>query len=214
MNQGCMKIFSVADLHGSQYRLNIALKNIETYKPDLVVLCGDITQFGPGEVATNFLNQIATETLAIPGNIDTYDVDEGITKSHAINLHMRRVTTQGISFVGIGRELPAVLTDLEILDGTKKKPLQILLDEDSVLVTHVPPYKLQDTIFLGTHGGSRELRRLIEAHQPRVVLCGHIHEDPGASSLGNTTIVNCSIGKRTEGALVEISDDVTVEILH
>ena len=66
-----MKILAVADIHGSQYRLNLVLKNVKTYSPDLVVLCGDITQFGPGEIATNFLNQIPTKTFAIPGTEDT-----------------------------------------------------------------------------------------------------------------------------------------------
>jgi len=65
-----MKIFATADLHGSQYRLNILLKNIEQYAPDLVIVCGDITQFGPSDVAKNFLDQISVETLAIPGNIE------------------------------------------------------------------------------------------------------------------------------------------------
>ncbi|MEE9440640.1 MAG: metallophosphoesterase, partial [Candidatus Thermoplasmatota archaeon] len=63
-----MKILAVADIHGSQYRLNAVLDNIKKYSPDLVIICGDITQFGPGDVATNFLNQIPVETFAIPGN--------------------------------------------------------------------------------------------------------------------------------------------------
>ena len=68
-----MKIYSVADTHGSQYRLNLVLKNVERYSPDLVVFCGDITQFGPGDVAKNFLDQIPVDTLAVTGNIDSID---------------------------------------------------------------------------------------------------------------------------------------------
>jgi hypothetical protein len=208
-----MKILAVADIHGSQYRLNLILKNIKTYAPDLVVVCGDITQFGPAELATNFLNQLSVETLAVPGNIDTFDVDEGINQSNATNLHLKGIRTQGIPFVGIGRELPRSLSNIEITDGAVKKPLRNILDETSVLVTHVPPYKLQDKIFIGSHGGSKELRRLIDTKKPRLLLCGHIHEDPGASQSGNTTVVNCSMGKRTEGALIELTDTVTVTIL-
>ena len=59
-----MKIFAAADIHGSQYRLNIILNHVEKYEPDLVVICGDITQFGPGDVAKNFLNQM-NEPLGI-----------------------------------------------------------------------------------------------------------------------------------------------------
>jgi Icc-related predicted phosphoesterase len=208
-----MKILATADIHGSQYRLNLVLKNVKTYGPDLVVICGDITQFGSGEIATNFLNQIPVKTIAVPGNIDTFDVDQGITASHALNLHMKRVIILGISFVGIGRELPSLLSGINITDGLVKKPLNKILDDTSVLVTHVPPYKLQDRIFIGSHGGSKELRHLIDVCKPRLVLCGHIHEDPGVSTSGDTTVVNCSMGKRTEGALIEITDEIKVSIL-
>jgi Icc-related predicted phosphoesterase len=208
-----MKILAVADIHGAQYRLNLVLKNVKTYTPDLVVLCGDITQFGPGELATNLLNQIPVKTFAIPGNIDTFDVDQGIMASNATYLHMRRVVTQGVSFVGIGREIPAPLTDISIVDGVEKKPLLKIVDSASVLVTHFPPFKLQDKIFIGSHGGSKELRTLVETCKPRLVLCGHIHEDPGVTRLGGTTVLNCSLGKRTEGAIVEVDDTVKVTIL-
>jgi Icc-related predicted phosphoesterase len=208
-----MKILAVADIHGSQYRLNLVLKNVTTYTPDLVVLCGDITQFGPGDLATNFLNQIPVETLAVPGNIDTFDVDQGINASNATNLHMKRIVIQGIVFVGIGREIPSALADLAIDNGTVKKSLKKILDTTSVLVTHVPPFKLQDKMFIGSHGGSKQLRHLIDTYKPRLVLCGHIHEDPGVSKSGDTTVVNCSMGKRTEGALIEITDKIKVSIL-
>lgn len=209
-----MKLLAIADIHGSQYRLNLVLNNISTYAPDLVVICGDITQFGPGELATNFLNQLPVETLAIPGNIDTFDVDDGIRGSNATDLHLKRVVTRGVAFIGIGREIPSPLADVEIVDGTKKRPLPRLIDPASVLVTHVPPYKIQDKMFIGNHGGSKELRRLVDAYQPRLVLCGHIHEDPGVTVSGKTTVVNCSLGKRTEGAMVEITDTIKVTMLE
>jgi Icc-related predicted phosphoesterase len=209
-----MKVLAVADIHGAQYRMNLVLKNIQTHHPDLVVVCGDITQFGPGELATNLLNQIPVQTLALPGNIDTFDVDEGITTSKATNLHMKQVIVQGVPFVGIGREIPSPLQDAMIVDGKEKKPVSEVLKRTSVLVTHYPPFKLQDRIFIGTHGGSKELRIMVETYKPRLVLCGHIHEDPGVSRLGKTTVVNCSMGKRTEGAIVELQNTVEVTILE
>ncbi len=208
-----MRILAVAYIHGAQYRLNLVLKNVSSYTPDLVVICGDITQFGPGELATNFLNQIQIKTFAVPGNIDTFDVDQGINASNATNLDKRQVILQGVPFLGIGRELPSQLSNLPIDDGSTKKPLKKLLKTSSVLVTHYPPYKIQDKIFIGTHGGSKELRSLIDTYKPRLVLCGHIHEDPGMTTVGDTTVVNCSMGKRTEGALVEIGDTLKVSIL-
>lgn len=209
-----MKILAVADIHGFQYRLNIVLKNIQVYNPDLVVICGDITQFGPGEHATYLLNQIPITTFAIPGNIDTFDVDQGIISSNATYIHMRQMIFQGISFIGIGREIPIPLANVTIINRTQKKSLINLIHKRSVLITHVPPFKLQDKIFIGSHGGSKELRIFIDKCMPRLVLCGHIHEDPGVIKLENTTVVNCSLGKRTEGAIVEINHDIKVKILE
>ena len=206
-----MKILAVADIHGSQYRLNNVLDNVEKYSPDLVIICGDITQFGPGDVATNFLNQIPVETVAIPGNIDTAEVGDAINESNAENIDLKRVVKSGISFVGIGGE--AVSLQAVITDGDEKKSVEEIIDEKTVLITHVPPYKLQDKVYIGHHIGSKELKELVEKYQPRLVLCGHVHEDPGMTTFQNSVIVNCSMGKRTEGALIEIDGEIDVKIL-
>ena len=199
-----MKILAIADLHGSQYRLNIVLKNVERYSPDLVVVCGDITQFGPGEVAKNFLDQIPIETLAVTGNIDTLDVGEGIDDSKATKIEMKRVIKKGIPFVGVNG---VDSNQFKVIEGKK------ILDETSVLISHEPPYGAQDKVFLGLHGGSKELREIIDEYKPRLLLCGHIHEDPGVTKIGKTTVVNCSMGKRGEGALIEINEKLSMKML-
>jgi Icc-related predicted phosphoesterase len=199
-----MKILAVADIHGAQYRLNLVLKNIERYSPDLVVICGDITQFGPTELAKNLLNQIPIDTLAITGNIDTLDVGRGIEESNAINIEMKRIMKKGLPFVGI--------------NGIDENQFRIvkeekLLDKSSVVVSHVPPFGTKDKVFLGMHGGSKELRELVDEFNPRLVLCGHIHEDPGFTKIGKTTVVNCSMGKRGEGSLIDINENISVKML-
>ena len=199
-----MKILAIADLHGSQYRLNIALKNVERYSPDLVVICGDITQFGPGDLAKNFLDQIPVETLAITGNIDTSDVSRGIDDSKATRIEMKKVVKKGIPFIGVDGVAP---NQFKVVEEKN------LLDVTSVLISHEPPHGAQDKVFLGVHGGNKELREIIDKYKPRLVLCGHIHEDPGVTRIGETTIVNCSMGKRGEGALIEINDKLFVKML-
>lgn len=200
-----MKILAIADLHGSQYRLNIVLKNVERFSPDLVVVCGDITQFGPGEVAKNFLDQIPIETLAVTGNIDTLDVGEGIDDSKATKIEMKRVIKKGIPFVGVNGIDP---NQFKVIEEKK------ILDEKSVLISHEPPYGAQDKVFLGMHGGSKDLREIVDKYKPRLVLCGHIHEDPGIIKIGEITVVNCSMGKRGEGAIIEINDDLSVKMIE
>jgi len=201
-----MKILAAADIHGAQYRLNILLNNIQRYSPDLVVICGDITEFGPGEVAKNFLDQIPVDTIAISGNIDTPDVIKGINDSKATNIEFKKVVKRGIAFIGINSVDENQM--LSFFDDNKK-----LLDEQSVLVTHVPPFNTQDKIFMGKHGGSKELKNIVDKFKPRLVLSGHIHEDPGYSKINDTIVVNCSMGKRGEGALIDINKDISVKML-
>lgn len=199
-----MKIYSIADIHGSQYRLNLVLKNIKIHHPDLVIVCGDITQFGPGDVAKNLLDQIPVETLAITGNIDSPDVEKGIDNSKATRIELKNVIKKGISFVGLSGINPG---DLKTLKEKK------MIDEKTVLVTHLPPFKSKDKIFIGLHGGSKELREIVDKFKPRLVLCGHIHEDPGYIKNNTTIIVNCSIGKRGEGAIIKLNKNITVKML-
>ncbi len=199
-----MKILAVADIHGFQYRLNLVLKNIERYSPELLVVCGDITQFGPGDVAKNFLNQIPIETLAVTGNIDSPDVKKGIDESKATRVELKKIVKKDLSFVGCSCVNP---------DEFKFLKNKELLDNKSVLITHIPPYKMQDKIFVGNHGGSKELREIINELKPRLVLCGHIHEDPGFTKNKDTVVVNCSIGKHGEGALIEINNKINVKML-
>ena len=183
-----MKLFAAADIHGSQYRLNTVLNNIEKYSPDLVVICGDITQFGPGEVAKNFLNQIMVDTLALPGNIDTPDVDQAITASKATNINYKRIEKNGATFIGIGGDLSNQLLDILIDYRNKKVPLIESINKDTILVTHVPPYKTQDKVFFGHYSGNKELRQIVDKYKPKLVLCGHMLLFEPARSISPTTI--------------------------
>ena len=126
------------------------------------------------------------------------------TKIKAINIETKKVEKNKIPFVGI--------SGLDLSQSTLSK-IEKLLDQKSVLVTHVPPQGLQDKVFLGMHAGSKELREITDKYKPRLVLCGHIHEDPGFTKTDKTIVVNCSMGKRGEGALIEIDKEISVKML-
>jgi Icc-related predicted phosphoesterase len=199
-----MKILAVADIHGAQYRLNLVLKNIERYSPDLLVMCGDITQFGPGELARNFLDQIPIDTIAVTGNIDTFEVGKAIDDSKATKIELKKVIRKGVSFVGVSGINP---DHFKILEDEK------MINNQTVLVTHVPPFDTKDKVFIGMHGGSKELRTLIDKYSPRLVISGHIHEDPGFIKINKTIFVNCSMGKSGEGALIKLNKNVSIKML-
>lgn len=200
-----MRLIAIADIHGKQYRVNNLIKNVEEFSPEVVVICGDITHFGPGELAKVLLDQIPVKTLAIHGNIDSEDVLDYIDKSKAENIHLREYIYKDLKFVGLGGNR---FSDDEI------KEVKSLLDENSIFVTHLPPYKVLDNAIFGIHAGSREIRQIIEEKKPRLHLCGHIHERPGFDRLNNTIVVNCSAGKSGSGALIDIDDEISVKMLE
>ena len=57
------------------------------------------------------------------------------------------------------------------------------------------------------------MEQLVDKFKPRLVLSGHIHEDPGITKIGKTTVVNCSMGKRGEGSLIEINNEISVKMI-
>jgi len=80
-----------------------------------------------------------------------------------------------------------------------------MLEEHCVIVVHPPPYGVLDRVFGRFHAGSRGLYSMILQHQPILCICGHIHEDVGSNFIGETLVVNCSIGKIGAGSLIRLN---------
>jgi Icc-related predicted phosphoesterase len=76
--------------------------------------------------------------------------------------------------------------------GDRKKPL--------VLLTHYPPSGTRVSgvsVLTLDSGGSRLVRRIVEALRPALVVCGHYHQDFGKEAhVGETRIVNPGPGGR------------------
>src|SRR5579884_3396418 len=84
-----------------------------------------------------------------------------------------------------------------------------------VLVTHEPPAGTLDRAWSGQHIGARRVRDLVARLRPRVLTCGHVHESPGIARVGETLVINCTMGDgRTHGALIELGPaDVDARLL-
>ncbi len=70
-----------------------------------------------------------------------------------------------------------------------------IVPDTDVLIVHGPPFLSLDRTapqFGSIHVGSPSLRVWIEQHQPRAVVCGHIHEEFGVDRIGSTTVYNVS----------------------
>ena len=62
------------------------------------------------------------------------------------------------------------------------------------------------------HTDYRGLKKIILSYQPRLVICGHIHERPGTAFIGDTRIVNCSMGRSGAGAIIDVDGDGVSEV--
>jgi Icc-related predicted phosphoesterase len=128
-------------------------------------------------------------------------------------IHGQEAVREGVSFVGLGGSLGFL--SLALFGKAERHVLATmddLLKNGTVFVTHCPPWGILDKGFAGMHGGSKDLTKLIEAKQPRLHICGHIHEDRGVQQLGRTVIVNCSLGHTGSGAMIDLGTDGTAQV--
>jgi len=208
-----MKIIAITDLHGN-------IKPIITYlkdnKVDLIIIAGDITNFGPPELGEDLLNEISSfgvPVLAIPGNCDPESIHVNIDQSQAINIHARNMIIKNIGICGFGGsnptpfDTPLEFEEIQIYDEAKKAINGIENEEITLFITHAPPYGTKtDLLPSGAHVGSKSLRKIIEEMQPTLNICGHIHEARGTDKIGNTTIVNPGELSHGYACLIQISD--------
>lgn len=217
INQAEFTIYATADLHGHLERLDRVAKNVAAMKPDVLVIAGDIT--GPREPAVYIgrLNDLPVPVLAVRGNMDSQETVRLLEQCPNItSLHQKKTTINGVSFIGVDGTIPVPFSSRICLREEQTiETLDHLVRTDSVLVAHPPPYGTLDEGFGSFHAGSRGLRRFIVKKQPRMLICGHIHERPGWALIEKTLVVNCSMGRSGAGALVELCGDVmpTVHML-
>jgi uncharacterized protein len=209
-----MRVLVVSDLHGSEMGLQEVVRKSEVLKPDLVVICGDITHFGPPQQATEFLDKIGVLTFAVPGNCDPPEVIRAIEDSKAKGLHRRTQELKGYIFVGLGgapqspNGLPMEFSEERIFEF-----LDEIMVPKGILVTHCPAWGRNDTA-KGAHLGSKAISDIVEKYKPKLVLSGHIHDARGILEEKGTTFVNPGPAKQGFGALVVIEGDkVKVELL-
>ena len=169
---------------------------------DVVVAAGDFASVHRGlEELIDMLVVIETPTVLVPGNNETDDALRDACRGWraATVLHGDGAEIDGVPFFGLGGGIPTTpwpwsfdLSEDEAEERLRACP------EGGVLVVHSPPKGHVD----GKRSlGSEAILRAIERAQPRVAVCGHIHESAGEeSAVGPTRIVNAG----PEGVYLEL----------
>jgi Icc-related predicted phosphoesterase len=223
---GKMKIIHISDVHCTENK-NF-LKYLDENEIDLVLVSGDITDFGPDEFAKDFLNKLASKTsvIAIYGNCDIETIPYVIENSKAISGHNKINLFKNVLIYGFGGSSPTPFsTPSELSEEDLYMGLNNLIDYESVvieenssvinkdniikiLLTHSPPFESEaDKILSGDHVGSKAVRNIINENDFDINLCGHIHEAKSISKLNKTIIANPGMLKDNYGVLITKNND-------
>jgi uncharacterized protein len=152
-------------------------------RADAVVTLGDLE---PESIAS--LGEVAVPRVGVHGN---HDGDGALASAGVQDLHLVLAEIGGWTFAGFegcvryGRGGPHQYTQEEAQALVERLPAA------DVLLTHAPPWGVNDDPSDPAHVGFKALRAWVERHEPRYVLHGHTTPDPRdhVHHLGPTTVV-------------------------
>ncbi len=218
-----MRIIAFGDIHMSLGNFD-KIPNISS--ADLLILTGDLTNYGSRPEARDILNRILEvnpHVLAQVGNLDEFAINDYLDALN-MNIHgQARLFRRGVCLMGCGGSNPTPFaTPTEFSEKEIGRTLEqayfqarnfIELAEPLehhqiplILVSHTPPLDTAlDLLPDGSHVGSSAVRSFIEQNQPPLCLTGHIHEAKGSDCIGETLILNP--GMIGSGGWVEVLVD-------
>ncbi|HDM76012.1 MAG TPA: phosphodiesterase [Deltaproteobacteria bacterium] len=144
-----MKLFFVADIHGSEYFLGRSLEAFEKERADILVLVGDLLYHGPRNPfpegynparVAEILNEVREKIFAIRGNCDS-DVDQMVLSFPMLNDHG--------SILAEGKRI--FLSHGHIYSPDNLPPLK----ENDIFVsahTHIPMIRKQNGVYVFNPG--------------------------------------------------------------
>ncbi len=200
-----LKILVVSDIHGSIKSINRINAVIYNHEPEMLVVCGDITNFGDKEYAVKILEKIDIEPiLGVAGNCDPVGVDEAYDVVDGVNLDLDTFDFKGITFCGLSGSK---------YSDERLSQFRTVAEDADVFVFHSPPYGYLDEASRGKHIGERGLLEIIAETNPMLVLSGHVHESRGVIEEEGTVYVNPGPAYEDNLAIVEIGDKVRAKLI-
>ena len=198
------KILAAGDIHGDTSLAKKLAEKAEKEKVDLLVLCGDITDFDKS--TDNLIGPFVKKkqkVLLIPGNheglatADFFAEMYGATNLHGYSFKLKNLGLFGCGFANLGLTR---LNELEIFNILKKGDKSLKGSKTKIMVTHVHPAGSKIDKFSKTAGivhlpGSTGVEKAIKTLKPDILLCSHVHEAEGIEEkIGFTRVIN--VGKK------------------
>lgn len=198
-----MKLVCISDTHNK-----FDYKNLP--EGDVLIHAGDLTMNGTLAEVAKELNLIRQtpylHKVIIPGNHDfLFENDRGLASgllkdSGITYLEDSGCEINGVKFYGMPwvPGLPRWAFSNRRVDWPGK--LKQIPDDTDVLITHAPAWFVRDYVRpsesrdgIGINLGSKKLLARVNEINPKVHVCGHIHDSSGVIKLYKTIRVNAAI---------------------
>lgn len=185
------RILAFSDMHLSR-RCAAEIRDAAR-EADLVIGAGDFcTQRRGLADAMAELAPVLPKAVLVPGNAESAD-ELAAAAGPATVLHGQPAERAGLTLFGLGYAVPRTPFGAWSCDLDEAEAAALLdgMARADVLIVHSPPKGVADRTSAGASVGSTAVRAAIERVQPRLVLCGHIHDSWGASgAIGASAVHN------------------------
>ena len=187
-----MKIMAFSDLHlaRSQAEKLVAA----SAQADLVIGAGDFCNMRQGlDEAMDLLDAITAPFVVVPGNAESDDELRTAARPGITVLHGTGTEIGGLHLFGLGYGVPVTPFGSWSCDLSETQANDMLAgcDTADILILHSPPKGVADVTSEGQSVGSTAIRDAIARNQPRLAVCGHIHDSWGQSgTIGATQVIN------------------------
>ncbi len=192
-----MKFVAISDTHGRHAGLQLPVG-------DVLIHAGDVSMKGDEAAIDDFLHWFAEQKfqhkIFIAGNHDFYfertpaeiiaaKIPAGITY-----LNDSGVTINGIHIWGSPISPWFYNWAFNRHRGEEiKRHWDLIPSSTAILITHGPVFKILDKTSRGQHVGCEDLMEKVNIIQPKVHICGHIHEAYGTLEQAGINYINASV---------------------
>lgn len=187
-----MRILAFSDLHLACARAHDIVA--ASQDADLVIGAGDFCNARQGlDLAMDLLSDVGTPFVAVPGNAESAEELSAAVLPGMTVLHGSGIEVDGLRLFGLGYGIPVTPFGAWSCDLSEAQAAEMLAscNEADILVLHSPPKGVVDLTSAGQSVGSTAIRAAIERIQPRLAVCGHIHDSWGKrGGIGETEVVN------------------------
>lgn len=185
-----MNVLIVSDIHSNFRNLR---KLLEIERADVIAICGDITDFNYRDIPIfdEILESFEGYCLAVHGNCDDEKCIEMLKHAENVEfIHGKRIEIEDYTFYGLGGSTatpfftPSEYSEEYYYSILKKFDYA----DNSILISHSPPYGILDRTYDGVNAGSLAIRDFMSRFD--YIFCGHIHESYGIKKVSETLVIN------------------------